>query len=278
MWGKRKLLLSAVIFTAFCCKVTVQKSEHLDMAENAVDDLYRGCSTQAFDMFINGGLLEEELNHSEEFSNAWKTKGTSLKPIPGTSKEHLMALRAYCNDEDFVTTFNQAVKTLGADAEKYKDQFHFKSFHFLLTDSMRQLKSKDCKTVYALAEDEIIAKNGSSVRFGRFLKASSNFSYVEKLTDLSGDFIFNITSCFFANMGPNICSDKDIVLLSPAEKFTVENDGKVLQKKEESEYHMITLKHANLDNFHNCYIFSRCTADSAACWLVLVLAALAAWA
>lgn len=226
------------------------------MAENAVDDLYRGCSIEAFDKFISGGLLEKELNHSVEFSRAWKTERTSLKPIPGISQEHLMALRAYCNDEDFVTTFNQAVKTLGADAEKYKEQFHFKSFHFLLTDSMRQLKSNDCKTVYALAEHEIKA-NGSIVRFGRFLKASSTFSYLKKYTDLDGNFIYNITSCFFANMGPDICGGEDAVLLSPAEKFTVENYVKVHDKEEDSDYHMITLKHANLDNFHDCYIFSR---------------------
>lgn len=227
------------------------------MAENAVDDLYRGCSTKAFDKFISGGLLEEELNHSVEFSRAWKTGSTSLKPIPGKSKEHLMALRAYCNDEDFATIFNQAVKTLGADAKKYKDQFHFKSFHFLLTDSMRQLRPKDCKTVYALTEHETIAKNGSTVRFGRFLKAASNFSYLKKLTDLNGNFIFNITSCFFANMGPDICDREDNVLLSPAERFTVENYVLVQDKEEDSDYHMITLKHANLDNFHNCSIFSR---------------------
>lgn len=227
------------------------------MAENAVDDLYRGCSTQAFDKFIKGGLLEKELKHSKEFKRAWENGRTSLKPIPVKSEEHLMALRAYCNDEDFAATFNKGVKTLGADAKKYEDQFHFKSFHFLLTDSMRQLKSEDCKTVYALARNKIIAKNESIVRFGRFLKASSTFSFLKKLTDLDGHYIFNITSCFFAHMGPDICNEEDNVLLSPAEKFTVESYVKVHNKDDDSDYDIITLKHANLDNFHNCYSFSR---------------------
>lgn len=227
------------------------------MAENAVDDLYKGCSTRAFDKFIKGGLLEEELNHSMEFSRAWEAEKKSLKPIPGISKEHLIALRVFCNDEDFVKTFNKAVKTLGADAGKYKDQFHFKSFHFLLTDLMSQQKPKDCRTVYALAEHEIIAKNGSFVRFGQFLKTYSSFSYLKKLTDVDGTFIFNITSCFFASLGPNVCSYEPFVLLSPAEKFIVENNVKVHNKEDDSDYSMITLKHTSLDNFHNCSIFSR---------------------
>lgn len=58
-------------------------------------------------------------------------------------------------------------------------------------------------------------------------------------------------------MGPDICGSEDSVLLSPAEKFTVENYVKVNDKEEDSDYHMITLKHANLDNFHDCYFFSR---------------------
>lgn len=223
------------------------------MAENAVDDLYRGCSPKAFDKFIRGGLLEEELNHSVEFSKAWKTS----KPVLVNSTEHHMALRAYCNDENFAERFNQDVKTQGADAKKYQDQFHFKSFHFLLTDSMRQLKPKDCKSVYALMRNKPTAKNGSIVRFGRFLKASSSFSELKKSTDLHGTFIANITSCFLAKMGPDICDREDNVLLSPAERFTVENNVLVQDKEEDSDYHIITLKHANLDNFHNCYIFSR---------------------
>lgn len=225
------------------------------MAENAVDDLYKGCSTQAFDKFIRGGLFQKELDENV-VSGAWKTESISLKPIPGLSQEHLMALHVYCSDEDFVNTFNKAVKTLGADAEKYKDKFHFKSFHFLLTDSMR-LKEKDCKTVYAFAERQTKAENGSFVRFGQFLKAYPRFNYLKKLTDLDDTFIFNITSCFFANMGPDICGDEDGVLLSPAEKFTVVNNVQVNDKEQESVYHMITLKHAKLDNFHNCYTFSR---------------------
>lgn len=228
------------------------------MAPDAVDDRYIHCSDKAFDKFIKAGLLKEELNRSAEFSKAWNTGAECSTVIAGKSKEHLTALRVQTSEDSMVVrNFNQAVKTLGADAQKYKDQFHFKSIHFLLMDSMKKVQPKDCKTVYAVSLDKYNATKGSKVRLGRFLKAYSTFSDLKKSTDLEGLFIFNITSCFFANLKVDKCNNDDAVLLSPAEGFTVEDLVSVENKDDDVEYQMLTLKHAELVSFHNCYIFSR---------------------
>lgn len=228
------------------------------MASDSVDDRYVGCRDQAFETFIKGGLLDEELKLNTDFSKAWIIEEACLKQKPETSKEHLTALTAHnSEDQKIIADFNQAVKTLGANATLYKEKFHFKAFHFLLMDSMRKQQPKDCKTVYAVPGYRYSDSKGSKVRLGQFLKAYSSFSYLGKMMDLEGSLVFNITSCFFAKMGADVCSAEDAVLLSPAEVFTLENFEKVNEKEKETEYEVITLKHAGLFSYHNCYIFSR---------------------
>lgn len=238
--------------------MTAQKSEQQYMVSGAVDDQYTGCRDKAFEKFIKGGLLKEELELNADLSKAWSSPEACLKQNPTTSKDHLAALIALnSEDEMSIASFNKAVKKLGEDAKMYEDQFHFKSLHFLLMDSMRELQPKDCKTVYALPKDRCVASKGSKMRLGQFLKAYFSFSYLKKMMDLDGTFILNITSCFFAKMGANICSEEDAVLLSPAEAFTVEDLEKVNLKDEDTEFQVMTLKHAQLFSYHNCYIFSR---------------------
>lgn len=235
--------------------MTVQNSEPLDMALNAVDDRYIGCRDQAFKKFISEGLLKEELECNTDFSRVWNPQ-KECRNAPGQSKEHLAALLA-CNGEDnFINTFNKDVKTLGADAKTYNDQFHFKSLHFLLMDSMREQCPQDCKVVYAAMDHHYTATKGSTVRFGQFIKASSSFADLKKMMDLSEMFLFNITSCFFAKLGANICSDEDSVLVSPAEIFTMVDVVQVHDSDDDADYTMF-LKHAKLFSAHNCYIFSR---------------------
>lgn len=228
------------------------------MVPDAVDDLYTGCRDKAFEKFIKGGLLEEELKRNADFFKAWSTNKACLKPNPEISNEHLVALIAHDSEEErSIIAFNKAVKTLGADAKVYEDKFHFKSFHFLLMDSMRKLQPKDCKTVYAAKDYQYEALKGSRVRLGQFLKAYSSFSHLKNMQDLDSNFILNITSCFFAKMGADICSKEDAVLLSPAEVFTVKDLVQVNDKDEDIKYQVITLKHAEVFSYHNCYIFSR---------------------
>lgn len=228
----------------------------LDMAPDAVDDLYDGCRQQAMETFIDSGLLRQELNSSDDFQRAWS--GCD-KLIKGGRKEHTAALLAYANGKkEFTQTFDNAVETMGGNVSTYENQFHFKAFHFLLMDSMSLQNPKTCKTVYLL-EEECKANIGSKVRFGKFTKVHSNYGVLKSLDDWEGVAIFNITTCFFVNLGDDICGeDKEMALLSPAEVFTVEAFNKTIDDNEESTYTEIVLKHsAEQKSSHNCYIFSR---------------------
>lgn len=228
----------------------------MDMAPDAVDDQYNGCRKEALETFIHSGLLRQELNNSEIFQQAWNRNKECSKSIPGGEKEHAVALSTYANEDNFIShTFNTAVKTQGTNSSTYAN-FNFKSLHFLLMDSLKQLNSSDCKAVYFSPEPEINyeVKTGSVVRFGTFLTVYLSLDAVP--TDLDDVIVFNITSCFFAKLGDNSCTkDKKSALLSPAEEFTVE--GIFKKQYGDAEYTEVVLKHSRMNSFNNCYLFPR---------------------
>ncbi|XP_040893001.1 T-cell ecto-ADP-ribosyltransferase 1 isoform X2 [Toxotes jaculatrix] len=275
MWDRRKVLLAAIIFTALYYSVPAGSSKVLDMAPDAVDDLYSNCREEAMKKFIESGLLKQELKHSSSFEKAWNESTRCSKLIPGGRQEHTTALLAYDNvDREFIVTLNNEVETVGANVSTYENDFHFKSLHFLLMDYMMLQKPNNCKTVYIVPEeDNFNVQKGSKVRLGRFSKAEADFAKLKYFNDLDGLFVLNITSCFFAKLGDNICkNDEKNILLSPAEVFTVETVKEI--NTDDSSYTEIVLKHSDLKSFHNCYIFSRSPADVSTQWLVLMLVAL----
>lgn len=273
MYERRKLFLAAIIFTALYYKVTA-KIKLLDMAPDAVDDQYSGCHEEAMKTLIHSGVLEDELQQSKGFERAWNENIQCSKMIQGGIKEHTAALEAYVNGDMFIQTFNDAVETKGVNVSIYKNDFSFKSFHFLLMDAMRLLNpKKTCQTVFFLPQVNQMyeAERGSRVRLGRFAKVYPSY---DALLDAEDTFeqAFNITSCFLVDLKKNICNQhEDMMLLSPAEVFTVEDTREVSHN--DDKFKVIVLKHSKLDSSHNCLIFSRSPADVSTQWLVMVLAA-----
>ncbi|XP_059185914.1 GPI-linked NAD(P)(+)--arginine ADP-ribosyltransferase 1 [Centropristis striata] len=271
MCDRRKLLVAAIVFTALSYKVT---SEKLDMAPDAVDDQFDGCRKEALKKFIHSGLLKQELNSSKGFQQAWKVNPKCSKVIPGGTENHTTALLAYASGEEFSKTFDDAVETQGANVSTYEDHFDFKALHFLLMDSMLLLKpkKKECKTVHLLKEEtQYTVQNGSTVRFGRFTKAQLSYSELKRFHDFNEQVVFNITSCFFVNLG-DICSEyQGTALLSPAEVFTVVEEKTVEDDVNESAYTVIVLNHLQVNSTHNCYSFSRSPAGVSMQWLALML-------
>uniref|UniRef100_A0A8C2X7H2 NAD(P)(+)--arginine ADP-ribosyltransferase n=1 Tax=Cyclopterus lumpus TaxID=8103 RepID=A0A8C2X7H2_CYCLU len=221
--------------------VTVGSAKLLDMAPDSVDYMYDGCQKEAMEKLIHSGLLKQELNVNAGFQKALDVNATCSKLIPGGTKEHKAALLAYADGaEDFTETFDNAVETMGGNISTYENHFHFKSLHFLLMDSMLLMSTKKCKTLHVLQEKEYTAQKGSTMRFGKFIKVQTSYSVLQKMEDWDGHVIFNITSCFFVNLGDNICStDEAMALISPAEVFTVEEVNKIAD--DESDYTEIIL-------------------------------------
>ncbi|XP_074519311.1 ecto-ADP-ribosyltransferase 3-like [Halichoeres trimaculatus] len=278
MWNTRKLPLSVLIFTVFFYKVTLGIKQPLDMAPDAVDDLYEGCRDEAMTKFIKSGVLTQELDQNEEFKKVWSENSQCAKLISGGVKEHTIAVSAFANGgESFQKAFNSAVEMKGTNESTYEN-FNFKSLHFLLIDAMklsRNLNAKQCKTVYYFSESAHTAKTNSKVRLGGFTMAYKSYELLKQDEDWHAGSIFNITTCFFFNLGEDSCSvDTGIVLISPAEVFTVKYAGIKVDQVNEEKYTEIVLEQPELGNSHNCYIFSRSPAGVSALWLVLVLSLL----
>lgn len=266
----RYFLLVIMYTLAFCIQVTAE--EPLDMAPDAVDDMYKGCTKDALKRFVFSDLLKEELNNTETFQQAWHGSQSPACPkvLLGGVKEHTTALRTYVTSSDtFKATLNDAVHSYGTNTTTYEDHFDFKSLHFLLMDSIRLLNPGTCKTVYAFSDPKFSVQKGSTVRFGRFYLAHSNLETLKE-RDIDGEVILGVNTCFFADLGENVCHDEPVTLLSPTEEFMVEKVETVTDADDVS-YLLILLKHTQLKSRHNCYIFSRSSADVPSHWLALAL-------
>ncbi|KAM4583657.1 ecto-ADP-ribosyltransferase 4 isoform 1-T2 [Odontesthes bonariensis] len=270
MFDRRKLLLAAILFIGVYSGVTVG-NKLVDMASDVIDDLYDGCRNEAMEKFITSGLLKQELNSNDKFQKAWNKSTQCPSLIHGGDKDHTSALSVFhFGDVEFLKTVNNEVETMGANITTYEHDFHFKSLHFLLMDSMMLLKPEKCKTVYSFYDGNRKPKIGSTVRFPGFAKV---YSSTEDLEDLDGQTLLNITSCFFINLGDHICK-KGIgeILISPAEVFTVENISD--RDKNGEHYTEVVLKHSALNSTHNCYMFPRIAAAVSTQALVPLLVAL----
>ncbi|XP_061535738.1 ecto-ADP-ribosyltransferase 5 [Phycodurus eques] len=248
-----------VIFTLLYCKVSAVK--RLDMAPDAVDNLYEGCREDTLAKLIRSDVLRQELSQDVGFQAAWSDKCSTL--LPGGVKEHTAALLAYANgDRGFKEAFNDAVETMGVNASTYEDRFHYKSLHFLLTDAMSLVRPKTCKNVYRVSETHYEAEKGARVRFGRFTTVQSDVSMKE---DVEGGVYFNITTCFFVSLEGFCGLMEDYAILSPAEEYTVED----VKQGPDGDYTEIILKHSKLKANHDCYAASRTAAVSAQ-WLTVM--------
>uniref|UniRef100_A0A674ENF0 NAD(P)(+)--arginine ADP-ribosyltransferase n=1 Tax=Salmo trutta TaxID=8032 RepID=A0A674ENF0_SALTR len=242
-------MLSA--YTLLHCDTTL-----MDMVPNAVDDQYTHCRVQMLKKVVDGGLLEEELKGSIEYSSAWREKQCP-KLIPGGVKEHTAALVAYGHGgEKFRKIFNNAVETQGGNVTVYNREFRFKSLHFLLMDAMRLLKTEKCQTVFRGSNQEYEAQVGSEVRFGRFTSTRAKRSESEEETS-NNRILFNITSCTVVNMDEYSCFPESIdQLISPAEVFRVAEVKNV--RNEDHEYREIVLTSSrthSIDSIRDCYLF-----------------------
>ncbi|XP_072320034.1 ecto-ADP-ribosyltransferase 4 [Eucyclogobius newberryi] len=268
----RKLVLAVICSLVLCIEVAAEIPS--DMAPDAVDDMYEGCTKNALKKFVLSDLLQEELNDSVVFQKAWDLALSSACPkvIQGGLKQHSTALRTMASDEGtFREQLNNAVYTLGTNITTYENHFHFKSFHFLLMDSIRLLNPvpPTCPTVYSFSDLKFNVPKGSTVRLGQFWIGYPSLEILKKARDIDDEHILSITTCFFANLGDNICNEEPMFLLSPAEEFTVE-DFRHVKEEDDLSYHMTVLKHSRLKSTHNCYSFSRSPGISSH-WIFLAL-------
>ncbi|XP_053266313.1 erythroblast NAD(P)(+)--arginine ADP-ribosyltransferase-like [Podarcis raffonei] len=231
----------------------------LDMALNSFDDQYEGCE-QMMEKKI-AQLNQTELLKNKIYANAWKLAANlrddskwprNLKP------EYAAAIMAYTfEDPKLYPDFNAAVREAGKSKEHYRNNFNFKTFHFLLTRALQALRisntpSPPCYKVFrGVRNINFSATVDDTVRFGQFASSSRQEGIAQCFTKVGqpvAKTIFEIYTCHgvlireFSDM-----PIEDEVLIPPYEQFRV-----VSSRKDENGTTRIQLRSAGKFSKYNC--------------------------
>ncbi|KAM5223632.1 T-cell ecto-ADP-ribosyltransferase 2-like [Hipposideros larvatus] len=144
----------------------------LDMAANAFDDQYLGC-TEEMDKKAPK-LLKEELEMNKNFKEEWKRAKEKWEQIKNNrypeqfNDFHGTALVAYTGD--IHAEFNKAIRQFNQTSHN----FQFKAFHYYLTRALQLLSTGKCYLVYRGCATKAFYSGRGNVRFGQFASASTS--------------------------------------------------------------------------------------------------------
>uniref|UniRef100_A0A3B4UAJ5 NAD(P)(+)--arginine ADP-ribosyltransferase n=1 Tax=Seriola dumerili TaxID=41447 RepID=A0A3B4UAJ5_SERDU len=206
----------------------------LDLAPNAVDDMYTGCKDK-MDYRVKKQYLPNEKNKDKNFTLAsgeaekyynkrWKRR-KGKRPSTALGKEQIMAIYVYTLDKPNVyLDFNNAVRT---QRSVYTTTFSYHTLHFFLTDALQTLNSRKpevdrCVTGYRrvnsyFSQDAV----NKMVRFGSFTSSSQGwYPSADRFGDKS---CFEILTCFGADISlySELGESEREVLIPPYEVFKV---------------------------------------------------------
>ncbi|NXR63250.1 NRT2 ribosyltransferase, partial [Rhadina sibilatrix] len=157
-----------------------------------------------------------------QWSNAtkeWESKKREPAPL---SLEQAIALMAYTtNVTGLYRAFNRAVREAGSSGSKYREEFHFKSLHFLLTRALQRLSGpKDCLKVFrGVRGVQFTAKKGDEIRFGQFTSTSLSRKVAQ---GYGKDTMFTVRTCHGRDIqGFSYHKSEQEVLIPPFEVFEV---------------------------------------------------------
>ncbi|XP_053802589.1 NAD(P)(+)--arginine ADP-ribosyltransferase 2-like [Vidua chalybeata] len=189
----RTLALLAMTLATVAIKVVP-----LDMARDSFDDQYRGCG-HAMNAALPA-LYNFEYQKNPRFAwgwfhadAEWHKRGSPVSPLP--SPWHAVAVMAYTM-KYLYKEFNTAVRAAGHSRQEYRNNFHFKTLHFLLTDALGALRNAhqaQCHHVFRGVRDvHFKARRGQRVRFGQFTSTSLSKEIAQKY---GTDTIFQVHTC-----------------------------------------------------------------------------------
>ncbi|NXB77381.1 NRT2 ribosyltransferase, partial [Donacobius atricapilla] len=197
----------------------------MDMARDSFDDRYEGCGPAMTTALTALNRFEFLRNpHFAWFwpqaAAEWHKRGSHVSPL--ASPAQAIALMAYTMS-DLYREFNAAVRVAGRSPQQYRDNFHFKTLHFLLTqalETLRHAQNRQCRRVFRGVQDvHYIARRGQRVRFGQFTSTSlSN----ETAQTYGTDTIFQVQTCHGVNIRQfSMYPEEEEVLIPPFETFEV---------------------------------------------------------
>ncbi|XP_031981541.1 GPI-linked NAD(P)(+)--arginine ADP-ribosyltransferase 1-like [Corvus moneduloides] len=200
----------------------------LDMAPDAFDDQYRGCG-RAMTAALPA-LNRSELQRSGHFAEGWALAAAEwrVRTSPGSPRSPLSpaqatALLAYTAPLPLHRTSNAAVRAAGRSRREYRDEFHFKALHFLLTDALAALRAAGgprCRRAFrGVRGVRFEARPGRTVRFGHFASASLRNESARSFGTAAA---FQVDTCRGAAIREfSFFPHEDEVLIPPFETFEV---------------------------------------------------------
>ncbi|XP_066193468.1 erythroblast NAD(P)(+)--arginine ADP-ribosyltransferase-like isoform X2 [Sylvia atricapilla] len=222
----------------------------LDMANTSFDDQYLGCGpamTAALPVLIRSEFQKNPLLAQawEKAKDAWQRRGSPVSPL--SSPEQAIAIMAYTM-LDAYKDFNNAVHVAGRSSQDYRDKFHFKTFHFLLTQALvtlRNTQGPHCQDVFRGGRRyTLTAQSGDTVRFGRFTSTSLRKNTAECF---GTDMILQVHTCHGVEIHQfSMYPEEEEVLIPPFEIFKVTN------VTINGESHRIHLQSNGTSSNYNC--------------------------
>nr|XP_054495800.1 NAD(P)(+)--arginine ADP-ribosyltransferase 2-like [Agelaius phoeniceus] len=172
------LLAHTLALLAMTMATVAIKVVPLDMAQDSFDDQYWGCGpamTKALP-----ALYKFEFQKNPLFAKTWvkaeaewHKRGSPVSPL--ASPKQAIAVMAYTM-KYLYKEFNAAVHVAGRSHQEYRNNFHFKTLHFLLTQALvtlRHAQNGQCRHVFRGVRDvHFKARPGQRVRFGQFTSTS----------------------------------------------------------------------------------------------------------
>ncbi|GCB64294.1 NAD(P)(+)--arginine ADP-ribosyltransferase 2-like [Scyliorhinus torazame] len=151
----------------------------------------------------------------------------------GLRREHLMAIHAYTQVSQLYLDFNEATRLYGKTDSVYKKKFHFKSFHYLISVALANLRQNTMFSTYRGASRLFNAKEKTNVRLGQF--SSSTINKAVAIGFLNGNSpnntLFEIKTKFGVSISKySALPNEDEVLIPPIEVFKVAKVDKTSHK------------------------------------------------
>ncbi|NWT99099.1 NRT2 ribosyltransferase, partial [Urocynchramus pylzowi] len=198
----------------------------LDMAQDSFDDQYAGCRHAMTEVLP--ALNRFEFQQNPLFARVWVRAAAEWwrrgPPVTPLSPAQAVALMTYTM-KDVYKEFNDAVRVAGRSRREYRDNFHFKTLHFLLTDALatlRDARGPRCHHVFrGVRGVRFEARRGDTVRFGRFTSTSLHKQIAQQF---GTDTMFQVQTCQGVDIREFSSNpSEEEVLIPPFETFEVTN-------------------------------------------------------
>ncbi|KAF7642042.1 hypothetical protein LDENG_00265730 [Lucifuga dentata] len=223
----------------------------MNMYEDAVDDMYLGCTAKMKQM-VTKKSKEEIKQYQDVWNRAGQCADRNVKrrlPVDqALTKDHMQAICVYTSGYGrFYKTLNKEVRV---GRKQYGTSFPYHSLHFLLTSAIKLLKeNQGCHTSYRRSFRTFTGNVNQIMRFGSF--ASSSFS--PQMTRFGKQTCFKIKTCSGAFLKRYSHNDQEQeVLIPPHEMFKI---TEILKESESGVHHckvVYFMESAGLHSNLNC--------------------------